>query len=59
VGSGGSAINRIREALGVSIVFEHDSDETQKDTTKKKKVIPQKAHVKVSTYYFIFFENDG
>jgi hypothetical protein len=48
VGSGGAAINRIRDSLGVSIVFDHDSDETQKDITKKKKIAQQKSHVKVS-----------
>lgn len=48
VGSGGTSVNKIRDSLGVSVFFDHETDEPQKETSKKKKAASQKSHVKIT-----------
>ncbi|PSR98936.1 hypothetical protein PHLCEN_2v4256 [Hermanssonia centrifuga] len=48
VGSQGSSINKLRDALGVKIDFLDDHDEKDKDVGKKKKAVQQKAKVKIT-----------
>ncbi|KAL5507527.1 hypothetical protein ACEPAH_6983 [Sanghuangporus vaninii] len=47
VGSHGSAINKLRETLGVKIDFFDEVEEKEKDASKKKKGTTQKAKVKI------------
>ncbi len=55
VGSGGAAVNKLRDLLGVKVDFSDEIDEREKEGGKKKKAIAQKARVKVCTalYYFM------
>ena len=48
VGSQGSAINKLRDTLGVKVDFTDEADEKEKEGSKKKKPAVQKAKVKVS-----------
>lgn len=47
VGSHGSAVNKLRDTLGVRVDFSDEAEEKEKDSSKKKKTSNQKSKVKV------------
>lgn len=48
VGAQGAAVNKLRDTLGVKIDFSDDSDDKEQVVGKKKKVVHQKSHVKIT-----------
>jgi predicted PilT family ATPase len=57
VGSQGSAINKLRDMLGVKIDFSDDGEEA-KDTSKKKKGAAHKSKVTVCKISPANYDND-
>ena len=52
VGSHGTAVNKIRDALGVKIDFSQEAEDKEKESSKKKKTAQTvKAKVKVRVLY--------
>lgn len=47
MGSGGTQINKIRDALGVAIYFDQEAESFKESSKKKKEKAPQKSRVKV------------